>query len=481
MFRAIYITILLCFICLHVQAQHESKPFNIGTEYTVHSTYLNEDRPVIVYTPLDYEKDTLQNYPVIYLLDGEWNFHHTSATVGFLANNGRIPEMIIVGIKNTENRTHDLTPGTVQPEPSYPTNGGADSTLNFIQNELFDFVERNYRVNDYKILIGHSFGGLFAIHTLIHHPGIFNSYIAISPSLWWDNQDLVLNQSESFFENNKDLVGHLYMTMGNENNTMVGGAWKLAALLEEKGPPNLKWAFNRMIEETHRSIPFRSTYKGLEFIFKDWNIDHKKEAIMLSGVPVLNHHMSEVKKYYGLESRISENFLRDIAQTFVTDERFEDALKMYEKNTALHPDSWKTNSEYGTVLTKANKIKEAIPYLEKALELNPDDKQALISLRKAGQDVSEFLPDFSYTTNELKAFAGKYESGNGIKLEFYVKDEQLWVRGERTPETELIPLAKNEFFVDMIGAELEFTFNNKVVTGFTAIVDGQKFSATKKE
>ncbi|MEM9931088.1 MAG: alpha/beta hydrolase-fold protein, partial [Bacteroidota bacterium] len=243
-----------------------TEAIEIGHSYSIHSAILDEDRPLHVYLPRGYRK-AKKNYPVIYLLDGGSNFHHTTASADFLARRGRIPEMIVIGLPNTGQRTRDLTPPTATGKEDFPTAGGADNMLRFITDEVMPHMKANYRVSDYKLLIGHSFGGLFATHTLLHHPGIFNSYIAISPSLWWDEQDLVLNQSTAFFAEQDDLKGHFYMTMGSEDGTMVGGAWKLAALLEEKGPDGLHWDFNRMEEETHGTIPFRSTYKGLEYIF----------------------------------------------------------------------------------------------------------------------------------------------------------------------------------------------------------------------
>jgi predicted alpha/beta superfamily hydrolase len=479
--KHISISLLFSFWILNVGAQQTMDLYEIGTKIDFHSVVLNENRPLIIYTPESYEQDSTKIYPVIYLLDGGGNFHHTSATVDFLSRNGRIPEMIVVAIRNTIDRTHDLTPETLEPNVSFPTAGGADSMLIFMEKELFPFIKKEYRINEYKILIGHSFGGLFAIHTLINHPGIFNSYLSISPSLWWDNQDLVLNQTKSFFENNRELTGHIYITMGNENNTMVGGAWKLIALLEEKGPPNLKWEFNRMTDESHGSIPMLSTYKGLEFIFKEWNIEKKRDALVMGGTAVLDQHLEEVEKYYGIEVNMDENFLKDIAQNLVMEEKFDLALGIFRKNALLHPDSWKTQSDYGALLVNMNKMEEAIPFLKNAIKLNPEDKQSLVSLRKTGEDVSGLLPMVDFSDRELRSFAGKYLAQNGMNLLFEIKEKSIWISGDGTPRTQLLPLEKNLFFVDMLGAELSFTFEGEKVVGFLAKINGQNFPAKKIE
>lgn len=111
--------------------------------------------------------------------------------------------------------------------------------------------------------MGHSLGGLFAIYTLVKQPGLFDGFIAISPSLWWDEEGLV-DEAETALKNNPDMKGDLYMTMGNEGGKMLRAVLKLSGVLEENATENLRWHFEQMEKETHGSIPHRSTYDGLE-------------------------------------------------------------------------------------------------------------------------------------------------------------------------------------------------------------------------
>ena len=117
-------------------------------------------------------------------------------------------EMIVVGITNTD-RTRDLSPthvtttvGGGNTALQFPTSGGADKFLKFIETELIPEIEKRYRTQPYRILAGHSLGGLFAIHAMLSRPDVFQSYIAVSPALHWDNQ-VVVKRAEDFF---KDLV-----------------------------------------------------------------------------------------------------------------------------------------------------------------------------------------------------------------------------------------------------------------------------------
>ncbi len=374
--------ISMCFVCFAgmLFAQPESKPIIIGQEYALQSKILGQERPLLIYLPKSYEKSK-EDYPVMYLLDGWGNFHHTTACVKFLAKNRRIPEMIVVGIPNTDDRTRDLTPETTANEKFFPTAGGADSMLAFMQKELMPFMEENFRISNYKMLVGHSFGGLFAIHALINHPGIFNSYLAISPSLWWDEQKLVLEQSQAFFDTQRVLKGHLYMTMGNEGDDMLGGAWKLAALLEEKGPPQLFWKFKLMEKETHVSVPHRSTYDGLEFIFQKWDIRNSREHIALGGLDAIEDYEDQLKSIYAYTFKWNKGTLSNLGDLILKRGKAEDAVEVFKKCTELFPDDPKIWVKYGNSRIMNNQNEEAISAFKKALEINPKNLQAQTSLK----------------------------------------------------------------------------------------------------
>ena len=177
------------------------------TRLSLKSTVLGEDRIIFVRTPQTYERN-VQRYPVLYLTDAEAQMDHTITTIDFLSRNGRMPEMIVVGISNTD-RTRDLTPtnGTMNNPGGrpfrFPTSGGADKFLKFIETELIPSIEADYRTQPYRVFAGHSFGGLFALHALLTRPEVFNAYIAVSPTFPWDNS-LPQREAEAFFKERKE-------------------------------------------------------------------------------------------------------------------------------------------------------------------------------------------------------------------------------------------------------------------------------------
>lgn len=244
--------------------QIKTEPIVTGSSFKLHSKILNEDRTIMIALPGDYEKSK-KNYPVIYLTDGQWNFNVTSQAIGSQSGNGLAPQMIVVAIQTLENRDRDLLTTRNEQEKM---GGGADNFYNFLTEELVPFIEKNYRTFPYRALCGTSFGGIFIVHSFIKNPKFFDSYLALSPSMWWDD-GIFLKRSKEFLTKNPDLKNSLYICVANEGLDM--GVNSYAEILTQFSPKGLKWKFEEYPKEVHGSIPYLSTYNGLRFIFSEWN------------------------------------------------------------------------------------------------------------------------------------------------------------------------------------------------------------------
>jgi predicted alpha/beta superfamily hydrolase len=218
-------------------AQSQGSPVVIGETVQLQSTALKETRSLLISKPAGYDNDTYR-YPVLYLLDGETHFRYTAAIVDFLAANDRIPKMLVVGIVSggSAKRTHDLTPPSVAEMDNRfsPGNGGAEALLSFIGDELIPYVDKTYRTQAYRLLAGHSFGGLFGIYALITKPKLFSGYIVADPSLYWNNQ-AVAAQAESFFSRTGSLQADLYMTATDVSDKVPSEVGRLTAALRGAG------------------------------------------------------------------------------------------------------------------------------------------------------------------------------------------------------------------------------------------------------
>ncbi|HMG68874.1 MAG TPA: alpha/beta hydrolase-fold protein, partial [Chitinophagaceae bacterium] len=173
----------------------------LGNIESINSGILHEKRKIWIYIPDSYKNNpsTSQRFPVVYLLDGDAHFYSVVGMIQQLSSvngNSICPEMIVVGIPNTD-RTRDLTPTHVAADPPFldsnssKNSGGGEQFTSFIEKELMPHIDSLYPTNSFKMLIGHSFGGLMVINTLMHHPKLFNAYVAIDPSMWWDDKKLL--------------------------------------------------------------------------------------------------------------------------------------------------------------------------------------------------------------------------------------------------------------------------------------------------
>jgi predicted alpha/beta superfamily hydrolase len=248
-----------------IKKQNNSKPFVLGWVDKIQSNLLSENRTLNIYLPDGYYKDTSLSYPVIYLLDGSSNedFIHIVGVVQFLSMIQAIPKTIVVGIANVD-RKHDFTfPTHIQKDKNdFPTAGGSAKFIEFVEKELQPFIQKKYRTNNSKTLIGQSLGGLFATEVLLNKAQLFNHYIIISPSLWWDNESL-LSKAPQLFKRQPDTNVKVYISVGTENKNMQDEAKKLASILRQSGKRNLIIKFDRLPKESHITILHNSVYKAL--------------------------------------------------------------------------------------------------------------------------------------------------------------------------------------------------------------------------
>ncbi len=372
-----------------VSAQTLPAQWVIGETIELESQILNETRQLIIGKPFGYETSE-DSYPVVYLLDGPSHFHHTTGTTRYLARGQRIPEMLIVAIANTD-RIRDLSPPSQQEDEiaRNPTHGGADTFLRFISEELAPWVERNYRTIPHRVLIGHSRGGLFAIHTLVTDPTVFDSYIAISPNLDWNDQRLVA-EAEAFFENTPELNARLYMTAGNEGGALLGGVRKLSGVLDELAPRGFEWQFDWMPEETHGSVPLASTHRGLEFIFSDYYLPDVIGMFDERGLDGIKDFYVRSGQRLGIERKPSLGIFVTLWNSLLTAGRLDEAATLLEQDpeTFSPPIDEELMIEAWSWLVQGyannNREERAIEFYRKLVEAGPESESAIRALNEMG-------------------------------------------------------------------------------------------------
>jgi predicted alpha/beta superfamily hydrolase len=244
-------------------AQQKKSDFIIGDKINFESKVLNERKTIVVIPPYNYKDRPDEKFPVVYVLDPGNNLFATFGIVNYYSDMLKImPRMIIVGIVSTD-REKDYLP---TPSKDQPTGGGADKFLQFINSELVALIDSAYPTTSERCIIGHSAGGLFAMYTLKNQPELFNSFICIDPSLWYDDQYCVRMMPE-FLRTNKNLKKSIFISLSNEKEM---GVFPFIEVLEKYAPDGLKWDYMHYKNETHNSLGFKSICAGFEMIYKDW-------------------------------------------------------------------------------------------------------------------------------------------------------------------------------------------------------------------
>ena len=325
-------SVILIHCCLFAAnvllAQEETDKITIGKNLKIYSEVLNEERNIFISTPRGYDRSQYK-YPVLYVLDGQRNFQFSVAVVNFLARNNLIPQMIVVGIPNTD-RGRDFSPTTTD---RIPNSGGADNFLKFTNNELFPFIEEKYRTQPYRILCGHSLCGMFSVYTLFTHPDMFNAHVAISPYLMYD-EDYVVTKAESVLQQQSTFNNILYITLGDEP-TYTETLKKFTTLLKEK-TNGLQWDFSVRKSEDHGSIPLKSLYDGLEFIYSDWRIPNE---VVDKGIKSIKKQYKKLSEKYSYQIEIPEFFINNHGYRLLNQGKINKALELFKYNVQAYPNS----------------------------------------------------------------------------------------------------------------------------------------------
>ena len=234
-------------------------PISIGYTIKLNSIILNEIREIYIYLPENYKKNH-NSYPVLYLLDAETNFKPVCGVVDILTRWKIIPELIVIGLPNTD-RMRDLTPTL---DRKFKIGGGGNKFLEFLREELIPYIDQNYKTQPFRILEGHSISGMYTMYTFTADTTLFHAFIAVSPSMYWDEQ-IMLSTIENFLKANPSLKKKLYITLSNEPAFMF--VKETIEIIKKEAPTNLAWKFLQDTTERHEIAPLRSTYEGLRFIF----------------------------------------------------------------------------------------------------------------------------------------------------------------------------------------------------------------------
>ncbi|CAN5130532.1 hypothetical protein BH09BAC6_BH09BAC6_25060 [soil metagenome] len=385
--------ILVC-LCGALLAQPQTDQIKIGHVDTVYSNILKEKRPILIYSPgFDTVYFSRPQYPVLYVLDGDGYFDALVTMVGQLSQiNGNtvLPEMIIVGIPNTPgHRTRDLTPTKSAIDKA---SGGGGNFTAFMEKELIPYIDKNYATAPYRTLIGHSLGGLMVVNTLLKHTSLFNAYIAIDPTMFYDN-DVLLKQTGALLKQANFKGSTLFLGFANtmspgmdtahvrtdttELNHHIRAILTLKDNLQKYRGNDLRWSYKYNPDDDHNSVPLVAEYEGLRFIFynnrfprnqpENQFFDKHYTADMLHDMIVKHYQLLSQQRGYAV--RPPEYMINQFGYIFLQQSDFERSQMFFRVNMDYYPLSFNAYDGMGDYYLARNQKAEAMQYFKKALKL----------------------------------------------------------------------------------------------------------------
>ena len=364
----------------------------IGERLVIHSSVLQEDRPYLVYLPQSYQSKDFapQRYPVLYLLDGDWHFHSATGLAQYLGANGQIPELIVVAIPNTQ-RTRDLTPTHTtkgydgKETPSNASSGGGQNFLQFLSEELIPQIEHQYRTEPYRTLVGHSLGGLIAMYSFLHQPQTFQAYVAIDPSLWWDDA-VLFRQAKAVLEATNHFQGTVYISIAN--NPLPKGATikvgeraerEFAGLLQAHQTDAFRSTMQYFPDEDHGSVPLPSLYYGLRYIFDGY----KPKGPESETADAMRDHYAKVSARLGFAVLPPEQYVNQTAWFYLSNEgQTNTAIEFLNLNLANYPGSPNAPESLAEAYEFMGNPSLAAQNFHLALKANPENRYAAERIRR---------------------------------------------------------------------------------------------------
>lgn len=388
---------ILFFCCLYLNSQAQSNTkIELGRIDNISSKILKEKRAIWVYVPEENNEGislAKTKYPVVYLLDGDAHFYSVAGMVRQLSSvNGNTicPKMIVVGIPNT-NRTRDLTPTKGTPHPFIDSamiavSGGGEDFMQFLEKELIPHIEANYPTEPYRMLIGHSFGGLTAMNALVNHTDLFNSYVSLDPSMWWSDQQLLKEikaiPTQGKYKNKSLFIG-IANTMGEGVDTLqvqkdtTKGTEHIRTILDlskhlASHPNGLNFEYQYYPNDDHGSVPLIAEYDALRYIFKNYRLKLGPTDFLNPSADLVDKiktHYTNLTNDFGYTISPPEDLVNQMGYQFLQLKKLDLSAEFFKMNVVNYPKSPNVYDSLGDFYVATDDKAKAIDNFEKALTL----------------------------------------------------------------------------------------------------------------
>ena len=399
--KSFFFSIVYILISIVASAQ-ENSAFTTGFEEIIPSKILGQDRKVWVHIPNSNGGNKIKdrgNYPVIYVLDGSENFNTVVSITEHMSESSLCPPMIVVGILPS-NRLSELTIGTDKGLPGVV--GVGEKFMSFVEKELIPYIDATYPTTTYKTFIGHSLGGLTVINTFLHNPNLFNSYVSLDGSLWWDNEKIV-KEAKTILPTQNYKGKTLFMALANrlergedtisvqkdtnESTRLIRNNLEFIEDLSKYKNNQLHFKHKFYQEDDHPSVRLIGEYDALRFIFDFYKLkiyDSELNDPHFKLDSVLTAHYNNVSEQMGYTIKPDENQVNNLGYKIMGNKQYTKAETLFKLNIINYPQSGNCYDSLGDLYIETGNKTKAIESFKKALTLKtiPETKQKLEKLLK---------------------------------------------------------------------------------------------------
>ena len=357
---------------------------------TILSKYLNEKRAIEIQLPRSYEIEVDKNYPLMIVLDGDYMFNIVSGSVDYLSYWGDIPENLVVGINQKDTRFQD---SSVFDNITLTPISSTASFYDFIVSELIPYFSKNYRVSNFKVIVGQERTANFANFFLLKNDPQIRGVISISPKIS-ENMNRYLNENLS--KSNSKIV-YTLSSSKRDFESIFKNVSELTASLDSIENKNLRFESLIFDKENHYILPSVSVPKSIRSTYSMYSDIDKIEydsiisKLETSPIDYLKNKYQLIKEFYDLDKTISMNDFMAIEE-FIEENEF---FNLYDELSEL------AKQEYpGTILPSY--------YKGRFIEETGDPKKAMYIYRSA------------YNMKEVKGLTKEYllELAERIKEDF---------------------------------------------------------------
>ncbi|MEM6719328.1 MAG: alpha/beta hydrolase-fold protein [Bacteroidota bacterium] len=353
-----FLSLCVVFAFSTTAAQTESE-----IEHTVNSEIFGKERKVKVFMPNRYRRDTTSKFAVTYVLDAQHQIFWDAAegNIGYMVDNYSVMPMIVVGVVS-DNRGPEFDPKS-------------DKLQNHLKNEIFPLIEKNYRVDNFRAIVGHSWGGAFVGNTIFSDKrDMFDAYIGISPS-FGDKDNIIVKHADSLLKNNAKFGKYLYLSHGDVGRREIefaGYVNSIDSLLKKYPNKTIAWQPRPMERVGHWQIVGPSLCDGLLSMSRNYFADQKvMEDFAKKGSikPQLVQFNATQKEIFGYVHEASIGYLNFVGNDFRDQDKYDIAIEIYKLGLDKKPEDVRLHVSICDLYDKMNKKELAKPMFVKTKKL----------------------------------------------------------------------------------------------------------------